>query len=59
MLPLPGIPMMQSAQAPRRDYGRFRGWLLFGRSAIGRVFAEAIVNSIFVVVVHVIPHEAE
>ena len=46
--------MMQSAQTRQRDYGCFRGWLLLDRSAIGRVFAEAIVNSVFVMVVHVI-----
>ena len=46
--------MMQSAQARRRNYGRFRGRPLFGRPANGRVFAEAIVNPILVLVVHVI-----
>jgi hypothetical protein len=46
--------MMQSAQARRRNYGRFRGRPLFGRPAIGRVFAEAVVNSIIVIAVHVI-----
>ena len=46
--------MMEPAQAPSRNHGRFRGRLLFGRPAIGRVFAETIVNSIFVMVVHVI-----
>ena len=51
--------MMQSAQARRRNYSCFRGRLVFGRSAIGGVFAQAIVNSIFVVIVHVITHEAE
>jgi hypothetical protein len=49
--------MMQSAQTRQRDYGRFRGWLLLDRSAVGRVFAEAIVNSVFVVVVHIIAHQ--
>jgi len=51
--------MMQAAQARRRNYDCFRGRLLFGRSAVGRVFAEAIVNSIFVVIVHVITHQPE
>jgi hypothetical protein len=46
--------MMQSAQTRRRNHGSFRRRLLFGRSAIGRVFTETIVNSIFVIVVHVI-----
>ena len=55
--PFPTIPMMQSAQTRQRDYGCFRGWLLIDQSAIGRVFAEAIVNSVFVVVVHVIAHQ--
>jgi single-strand DNA-binding protein len=55
----PEMPMVQPAQARRRNYGCFRGRLLFGRSAVGRVFAQAIVNSIFVVIVHVITHEAE
>ena len=53
------VAVMQSAQTRRRDYSCLRGRLLFGRSAIGRVFAQAIVNSIFVVIVHVITHEAE
>jgi len=51
--------MVQSAQARRRNYSCFRGRRLFCRSAIGRVFAQVIVNSIFVVIVHVITHEAE
>ena len=52
--------MMEPTQAPRRNHGRFRGRLLFGRPAIGRIFAETIVNSIFVMVVHVIAeHPAE
>ena len=50
--------MMQSAQARRRNYGRFRGRPLFGRPAIGRVFAQAIVNSVFVMVVHVIADQS-
>src|SRR6266851_2903856 len=49
--------MMQSAQTRQRDYGCFRRWLSLDRSAIGRVFAEAIVNSVFVMVVHVIAHQ--
>ena len=32
---------------------------MFGRPAIGRLFAETIVNSIFVIVVHVIADQAE
>jgi hypothetical protein len=44
--------MMQSAQARHRDYGSVCGWLWLDRSAGGRIFAKAIVNSIFVVVVH-------
>ena len=51
---LPGIPMMQSAQARGRDYRAFRRRLLFGRPVIGRFFAEAVVNSIIVIVIHVI-----
>jgi hypothetical protein len=51
--------LVQPSQARIRNYGCFRGWRLLGRSAIGRVFAEAIVNSIFVVIVHVVTHEAE
>jgi hypothetical protein len=51
--------MMQSAQSRRRNYGCFRGRFLFAQSAIGRVFAQAIVNSIFLAIVHVFPHEAE
>ena len=46
--------MMEPAQAPSRNHSHFRGRLLFGRPAIGRVFSETIVNSIFVMVVHVI-----
>jgi hypothetical protein len=44
----PAVPMMQSAQTRQRDYGCSRRWLLVDRSLIGCVFAEAIVNSIFV-----------
>jgi len=40
--------LMQSAQTRQRDYGCCRRWLLLDRSLIGRVFAEAIVNSVFV-----------
>jgi hypothetical protein len=46
--------MMQSAQARHRSYGCIRRRLWLDRSAGGRIFAEAIVNSIFVVVVHVL-----
>jgi hypothetical protein len=53
----PPVPTMQSAQTRQRDYGCFRSWLLLDRSAIGRVFAEAIVNSVFVMVVHVIARQ--
>ena len=38
--------MMQSAQARHRNYGCFRQRLWLDRSAVGRIFAEAIVNSI-------------
>ena len=54
MRPLPSVPMMQSAQARHRNYGCFRRRLWLDRSAGRRIFAEAIVNSIFVVVVHII-----
>jgi hypothetical protein len=50
--------MMQSAQARGRDYRGFRGRLLFCRPAIGRVFVEAIVNSVFVMVVYVIADQS-
>ena len=30
---------------------------MLDRSAVGRVFAEAIVNSVFVIIVHVIAHQ--
>ena len=46
--------MMEPAQARRRNHGPFRERLFIGRPAIGRIFAETIVNSIFVMVVHVI-----
>jgi hypothetical protein len=46
--------MMQSAQARDRNYGCSRRRLWLDRSAGGRIFVEAIVDSIFVVLVHVI-----
>src|ERR1700683_5323821 len=51
---LPSRTYVQSAQARHRNYGCFRRRLWLDRSAGGRIFAEAIVNSIFVVVVHVL-----
>jgi hypothetical protein len=51
------VPMMQSAQARHRNYGCFRRRLWLDRSAGERIFTEAIVNSIFVVVVHVIAEQ--
>jgi hypothetical protein len=50
----PAVTMMQSAPARHRNYGCFRRRLWLDRSAGGRIFTEAIVNSIFVMVVHVI-----
>ena len=46
--------MVQSAQTRQRNCGCFGRWLWLDRPASGRVFAEAIVNPIFVMVVHVI-----
>jgi hypothetical protein len=45
---------MQSAQARRRIHGCFSRWLWLSRPTGGRVFAETIVNAIFVVVIHII-----
>ena len=49
--------MMQSAQTRHRDYRSIRRWLWRDRPAGRRIFVQAIVNSIFVVVVYVIANQ--
>jgi single-strand DNA-binding protein len=48
----PGIPMMQSAQARRRNYGRFRRRLLFGRSAPTLLIFPMVTDLIALLFIH-------
>jgi hypothetical protein len=53
----PTISMMEAAQTRARYPCRLGRRLLLHRSPIRRVLLEGIVNAVFVVVAHVVPHQ--